>query len=243
MPEGPSILIAREAMLDFVGRKVIAAEGNAKLDKSLLRGQTLLAIRTWGKHLLICFPTFTLRVHFLMFGTYLINDRKKTPLRLSLQFKKGEINFYTAAIRMITGPLDQVYDFSADVLSDQWNPRKASAKLRKDPLRLVCDVLLDQEIFSGVGNIIKNEVLFRIRVHPESRVGQLPPAKKSALVREARNYSFDFLRWKREYVLKKHWLIYTKKTCPRDHHKVSRAHLGAGKRRTFYCNHCQLLYD
>ncbi|MER3465444.1 MAG: endonuclease, partial [Chitinophagaceae bacterium] len=39
---------------------------------------------------------------------------------------------------------------------------------------MVNDALLDQEIFSGVGNIIKNEVLYRIEVHPLSTIGALP---------------------------------------------------------------------
>ncbi len=242
MPEGPSILIAKEALLPFIGKKVTGTDGNAKIDKSILHKQTITDIKTWGKQLLICFPGFCLRIHFLMFGTYLINERKKTPLRLSLKFKKEEVNLYTCSVRVITGPLEELYDFSADVLNDQWNPRRAGQKLKADPDRSVCDVLLDQEIFSGVGNIIKNEVLFRIRVHPKSTVGKLPPRQRSALIREARNYSFDFLRWKREYDLKKHWLIYTKRTCPRDHHPVKKEYLGAGKRRTFFCDECQVLY-
>jgi formamidopyrimidine-DNA glycosylase len=82
-------------------------------------------------------------------------------------------------------------------MSEAWNPKKARKKLRAAPDMLACDALLDQDIFSGVGNIIKNEVLFRIRVHPLSTVGALPPAKLRALVEEARQYSFDFLAWKR----------------------------------------------
>jgi endonuclease-8 len=63
-------------------------------------------------------------------------------------------------------------------------PAQALKKLRAAPDMLVCDALLDQEIFSGVGNIIKNEVLFRIRVHPLSRVGALPAAKQRELVEQ-----------------------------------------------------------
>ncbi len=44
-------------------------------------------------------------------------------------------------------------------------------------------------MFAGVGNIIKNEVLFRIRVHPCSKVGALPPAKLPKMVEEARIYN------------------------------------------------------
>jgi len=79
----------------------------------------------------------------------------------------------------------------ADVMNDKWDPRKARIKLKELPDMLVCDALLNQEIFAGVGNIIKNEVLFRIRVHPESKVGALPSRKLGEMIKEARNYSFD----------------------------------------------------
>jgi endonuclease VIII len=98
MPEDPSILLVRETLLPFVGKKVIAVHGNTKIEKARLVNQKILDIKTWGKHLLICFDHFTLKIHFMMFGTYLINKRKSTPLRLSMQFKKEEINFYTCSI-------------------------------------------------------------------------------------------------------------------------------------------------
>ena len=53
--------------------------------------------------------------------------------------------------------------------------RMADYVLKLQPDTLVCDALLDQDLFAGVGNIIKNEVLFRTRVHPESTIGDLPP--------------------------------------------------------------------
>lgn len=178
-----------------------------------------------------------------MFGTYLINQKKSTPLRLSLQFRKGEINFYTCSVKILDGDLNEIYDFSTDVLSDTWNPRKAGLKLKKIPAVNVCDALLDQHIFAGVGNIIKNEVLFRIRVHPKSLVGKLPAKIRQQMIRESRNYSLDFLHWKKEFTLKKHWLVYTKKTCPRDHSMISREHIGITNRRTFFCETCQMRYD
>lgn len=39
---------------------------------------------------------------------------------------------------------------------------------------VACDALLNQDLFAGSGNIIKNEVLFRIGVHPWSTLGALP---------------------------------------------------------------------
>ena len=104
----------------------------------------------------------------MLFGSYRINERRPTVPRLSLQFKNDEINFYACSLKYIEGNLDEAYDWQADVMADAWNPRAARRKLKLQPTMLVCDALLDQSIFAGVGNIIKNEVLFRIRVHPKA---------------------------------------------------------------------------
>jgi endonuclease-8 len=111
------------------------------------------------------------------------------------------------------------------------------------PDMLVCDALLDQDVFAGVGNIIKNEVLYRIRVHPCSTVGALPAAKLRQMVEEARRYSFQLLEWKRAFVLRKHWLVHNKGVCPRCEIKLHRAYLGIRDRRTFFCERCQIRYS
>jgi len=243
MPEGPSILILREAAARFRGKTVRKASGNSKLDLARMEARRIMSIRSWGKHFLIEFRSFSLRVHLMMFGSYRIDERKPaaTP-RLSLVFDDGELNFYTCSLKYIEEPLDEAYDWSGDVLSATWDPAKARRKLKAQPEALVCDVLLDQNVFAGVGNIIKNEVLFRIRVHPESRIGELPPRKLGDLIREARQYSFDFLAWKKAFVLKKHWLVHNKKTCPACDGLLTRAYLGKTQRRSFFCERCQVRY-
>jgi endonuclease VIII len=243
VPEGPSLVILKEEARAFARKKVVRASGVAAIPMKRITGRRVIALRTWGKHFLIQFDGFTLRIHFLLFGSYLIDARKpdRTP-KLRLQFANGEINFYACAIRLIEGNLDEAYDWSADVMSDLWDARSARKKLRSTPDLLACDALLDQNIFSGVGNIIKNEVLFRLRVHPLSQVGALPAAKLRALVEQARQYSFEFLEWKKAGVLKRHWLAHTKKMCPRCHIPLNLAELGVTRRRTFFCNNCQVLY-
>jgi len=243
MPEGPSIVIAKQEMMHFIGKKVIAVSGNSKTDKERVLNKKLLDIKTWGKHLLFCFDDFSIRIHFMMFGTYRVNSKKDTPPRLSMKFKKGEINLYTCAVKVIDEPLDEIYDWSADVMSESWDQRAAKKKLKAMPEKFVTDALLDQSVFSGVGNIIKNEVLYRIKVHPKNTIADLPPGKLTKLVSEARNYSFDFLKWKKEYTLRKHWLAHTKKTCIRDGDKIVKEYLGRSNRRTFFCNTCQILFS
>jgi endonuclease-8 len=162
--------------------------------------------------------------------------------RLRLEFDNGEINFYACSLKYLEGRLDDHYDWSADVLEAAWSPRKARAKLLADPGRMVCDALLDQEIFAGVGNIIKNEVLYRIGVQPASTVGGLPGPKLARMIKEARLYSFDFLEWKKQFVLKKHWLVHTRRTCPQCTSPILKQYLGTTNRRTFFCEHCQVRY-
>jgi endonuclease-8 len=208
-----------------------------------LEGQRIKEFKTWGKHFLIVLGDVTLRIHFLMFGSYRINERKETAPRLQLEFADGqEIGFYTTAVRALHEEPDSIYDWSSDVMSDRWDSGNARRKLKKAPDMNVGDALLDQDIFTGVGNIIKNEVLFRIRVHPESLVGGLPPRKLTELVHQARLYSFDFYEWKKIFQLKKHWLIHTKSKCPRCNIPSLKKHTGLKKRRSFFCENCQALY-
>ncbi len=242
MPEGPSIVILKELTTQFEGRKVLAVSGNSKVDIERALNQKIIAIKSWGKHFLICFKTFTIRIHFMLFGSYRINEEKDTPARLSLKFTNGSLNFYACSVKIIDEPLDEVYDWSADVMSDKWDANAAKKKLKVKPEMLACDALLDQNIFSGSGNIIKNEVLFRTKLHPLNEIGNIPAKKLGELIKEVRNYSFDFLKWKKEFTLKKHWLAHTKKTCPRCKIPLIKDYLGKTNRRTFYCTNCQVLH-
>jgi endonuclease-8 len=243
MPEGPSIVILKEEASIFKGKKVISAKGNTKADLSLLPGQKVIDFKSWGKQFLICFDQFTIRVHLLMFGSYRINEKKINPPRLALKFSKGSLNFYNCSVKIIEGDINEQYDWSADVMNRKWNPGKARRKLKAQPSLLACDALLDQNIFAGSGNIFKNEVLFRIKVHPLCKIGKLPPKKLTELITETRNYAFDFLKWKKKFVLKKHWLAHTRKICPRCNIPFVKKHLGKTNRRSFFCTNCQVLYD
>ncbi|MEP6513842.1 MAG: DNA-formamidopyrimidine glycosylase family protein, partial [Parafilimonas sp.] len=177
MPEGPSILILKEQVQSFKGKKILKISGNTKTNKHLLVNKTITDFKSWGKHFLICTPKINVRIHFMLFGSYSINEQTKANPRLGLKFKNGSLYFYACSVKMIDEDLNDVYDWSADVLNDSWNATAARKKLNSKPETLVCDALLDQQIFSGVGNIIKNEVLYRIKMHPESLLGKLPSRK------------------------------------------------------------------
>ncbi|PZU83615.1 MAG: endonuclease [Chryseobacterium sp.] len=239
MPEGPSIVLMKEDLNKFVGEKVTAVVGNAKLV-----GKILKEIRLYGKQTYLIFDEINVRIHLLMFGSYEIDKQTKpdSNLRLGLSFKNGKALFYTCSIKLLPNDFLKTIDWEADVMSNQWNPEKAKLKLKSNPEMMACDALMNQDIFSGVGNIIKNEVLFRIAVQPESQVGNLSSKKLDELIMEARNYSFDFLKWKMENTLKRHWKAHHQKNCPKCGKSLTSKITGKSKRRSFYCETDQKLY-
>ncbi|PWS29136.1 endonuclease [Pedobacter yonginense] len=245
MPEGPSIVILKELIDDLPLHKpeIIEVSGNVKtIAKDRLLHQKVQEFRTLGKHFLICFNDFTIQIHLMLFGTYLINDTKKTPLKLGLTFKKDQINFYTCKVDLLEGNAKDLYDWSIDIMSDQWDDKQAIKTLKENPESHICDILLDQHIFAGVGNIIKNEALYRAKIHPLSKIKDLPLAKIKLLIKAVVAYSFDFLKWRKEGTLIKHWEVYNQKTCPKGH-PIEKKELGKTHRQTYYCSNCQKKYS
>lgn len=244
MPEGPSILILKEKLLQFKGKKVLDANGYAKgFDAEMLIGKTLKDIKTWGKHTLLVFPKFAVRVHLMLFGSYYINDRPKKNASLHMQFSNGEINFSISSIKLIEEPLDEVYDWSADILGKAWDTEKTIAKLKAKPKMMICDALLDQKIFAGSGNIIKNESLFRAHLHPESIIGEIPDKKLYELIDEVLKFSIDFLNWRKKGVLTRNLQAHEKDICPRNLIPFHKKDTGKTKRHSYYCEKCQELFD
>lgn len=242
MPEGPSIVILCEELKTFESQKLISVSGNTKIDLQRLKNQKVVGFKSWGKHFLICFKDFYLRIHFLMFGTYRINEKRDFASRLSLIFKSGEVNFYSCSVKLMEGNVYDHYDWETDVMSDHWNEKRAITNVKKLKKTMACDAILNQDIFSGAGNIIKNEVLWRVKIHPESLVEHLPPKKLKDMVKDTRDYTLLFYEWKKAYVLRQHWQIYKKKECPRCKIPLVRTYAGKTDRLTFYCENCQKLY-
>ena len=117
----------------FVGQHIVAAEGNTtEIDAAEMVGQPILSLRAWGKHFIIELPTMALRIHFLLFGSYAIDAHKEgRAKRLGFSVEDGgEINFYACSVKEIDPNLDAVYDWTASIMSDTWNPAAALKKLR-----------------------------------------------------------------------------------------------------------------
>ena len=59
---------------------------------------------------------------------------------------------------------------SLDVCSPKFSFSRSKEAVRSQRSRMLCDVLLDQAVMPGVGNIIKNEALFDSGLHPAVKV-------------------------------------------------------------------------
>ena len=247
--EGPSLFLAAEQLQPFARRRIQRVTGNSKIGIERLAGLRVKQIFAWGKHLVFQFDTFALRVHFMLWGTFAATVRGRSvtgdyrrsgPPRLVLEFPNGEITIWAASVRFVEdADAKAAYDFAADVMSDDWDARAALAKVRTFPRAEIADVLLDQAIFAGVGNIIKNEVLFRTRVSPFAKVADISDRKLRAIIADARTFSFRFLELRRVFSLRKNLEVYRRSVCPRCGGKIERRVHGQRARRSFFCRKCQ----
>ena len=109
MPDGPSIVILREETQRFAGATVERIAGNTKEPVAAFEGEKITAIKSWGKHYLLLFGDQAIRIHFLLFGSYRIDEPKASPARLSLFTDMGELHFYACSVRILKD-VNQVYD-------------------------------------------------------------------------------------------------------------------------------------
>jgi endonuclease-8 len=247
--EGPSLYLAAKQLKPFKGKTVLSVSGNSKIEKERILKKEVKSIFSWGKHLIIQFDEFALRTHFLLFGAFeaTINDsvltgdykRSYTP-RLQLNFENGDIKLFNCSVKFLeTKNAKASYDFTIDIMSPKWSSDKAFDVTSSKPNAEIADILLDQEIFAGVGNIIKNEVLWRVHIHPETKVNDIPPSKLTELIAETKKFSLLFYKWRKVFLLRKHLDIYQKSICPRCGAKVKREKTGKRKRISYFCPVCQ----
>lgn len=247
--EGPSLYLASGQLASFRGERVKVVSGNTKIGKERLLGKSVLDIFSWGKHLVFQFDSFAIRTHFLLFGTYeatingtaVTGDYKRAYVpRLEMQFDNGDIKMFNCSIKFLEEKnVKSIYDFSVDVMSDKWDAKKALRSVLSWPEEEIADVLLDQEIFSGVGNIIKNEVLSIAKINPRRKVKEVPKKKVEEIAETTYSFSWQFFEWRKKFVLTKNLKIHRKGACPHCGGKVTHEVIGKRKRISHYCPICQ----
>ncbi|AGA90371.1 formamidopyrimidine-DNA glycosylase [Thioflavicoccus mobilis 8321] len=260
MPEGDTIhKLATFLGPRLVGRTIAAGVVRTAPVQSLA-GRRVEAVRALGKHLLIALDDGTLlRSHLGMWGAwhrYGPDERWRRPaceaaieLRIDdavyVCFKPKEVErlrdhglrHRQLAVRLGPDLIAGEADYATIV-------RRAREILT--PAKPLVDLLLDQRVAAGIGNVYKCEVLFLERRHPLSTLGGLDDAALTSLYRRARALLRDNLGGGPRVTRRSDddasglWVYRRRgRPCHVCATAIDYARLGADHRATYWCPRCQ----
>ena len=198
MPEGDTIFRTATTLRRWLGgREVTRAESRADAPRlERLVGATLDEVEAQAKHLLMRFSNgLTLHTHMQMTGSWHVyreGERWKKPHRQAKvvlgSAERLAVCFNAPVVELLATREEQVHralsSLGPDVLKppvDLGEVRRRAA--RRGPATTVGELLLDQRVLSGVGNLYRSEVLFLHGVHPWTPFSALPGAGWDALVK------------------------------------------------------------
>jgi len=205
-----------------------------------------------GKNIIFFFDNLAIRVHLMMFGAihiYQLDEPLLKPekrVRLMIKGKVKRLVVYNAPIvefdrkESILEKLRK--ELGPDPLSDEWNRKKAIENLRKFPEERIGVILLNQSVIAGIGNILRNEILFRAGVHPERAVKDLSDEEIGRIVQITEDLMKNFLKLKMERKgIRDLLLVYNKYRgfCKNCGNLIKFYRQQPINRKTFVCENCQ----
>lgn len=254
MPEGDMIRRAALALVPLVGETLERATTQG-LERDLA-GRTVTAVHAHGKHLLIDLDDATqLRTHLGMNGRVRLLARADGEARLArmspgratlVLVTRAHVALWTQAptveIAQRRAPMRglAVASLGPDVLADDFDPTVAAARAAEHPSRPIADVLLDQRVAAGIGNIWKCESLFARGIDPTTPVGALAADELTALFAAARELMQARLESSARNA-RRPYAVYsrTNQPCPRCSTPIRLYRLGTPPRWTWSCPRCQ----
>jgi endonuclease-8 len=190
VPEGDTIYrAARTLDTALAGQVVTRFETGlaqlAQVDRDdPIAGRTVDKVEAAGKHLLIHLSGgLVLRTHMRMNGSWHIYrpgerwQRNPRAMRLRIDTSRWvavAFNVYVAEFVRETdlGRHAPLATLGPDLLGD-FDSARVLQSIRQQGSRPVHEVLLDQRVMAGIGNVYKSEILFLSAVHPDTRAGAL----------------------------------------------------------------------
>jgi endonuclease-8 len=184
MPEGHTLRkLAIDLTSAFGGSAVRASspQGRFAADAEAIDGAVVVGADSVGKHLFVEMAEERfVHVHLGLYGRFDVRTRvEEVPpavgavrLRLATAAPTSEGTSYAdlrGATRCELVGLTQrdevVARLGPDPLRPDADPARAWARISRSS-RPIGDLLMDQEVLAGVGNVYRAEVLFRHRIHP-----------------------------------------------------------------------------
>lgn len=197
MPEGDSIYRVAALLRPHLEGEVLTdvrVRGDALLPA--LVGQVVVGVESRGKHLLIRPEAGPLlRVHLGMRGNWRRFEpgstwrRSRASASLIVATAQDVFACFRASVEVLEGPFPErsrsLVALGPDLLGDEPDLARALDRARSDPRRQLHEVLLDQRVAAGIGNVYKSELLFLAGLDPTTPVGSLEPAELGALYQRA----------------------------------------------------------
>lgn len=255
MPEGDSIRRIADQLAPLVGQTLerVTTQGLVRD----LAGRTVTAVHAHGKHLLVDLDDGTqLRAHLGMNGRVRRYPRaegetaiaRTSPGRATLVLVTAQLVVMWLGARTIEvaarrAPMRglAVASLGPDVLADDFDPRDAAARALAHPQRMMSDVLLDQRIAAGIGNIWKSESLFARGIDPRTPAGALSLEEIAGVYAAARELMLGGLSPEARSAGRRDHAVYarTHRPCPRCAAAIQAYQLGDPPRWTWSCPRCQ----
>ncbi|MDQ1437885.1 MAG: endonuclease [Acidimicrobiaceae bacterium] len=200
MPEGDTIFRTARSLGQWLeGREITAARTTAAaVPAAKLVGQRVTGVEAKAKHLLIRFDSgVVLHTHMRMTGAwhvYRAGERWRKPAyQARVVLEAGErvaVCFNAPVVELLAKRGEEVHPaltrLGPDVLVDPLDLEEVRRRLAaRPPSMAIGEVLLDQQVVSGIGNIFRCEALFAERVDPWAPWPDLAPETIDALVTAA----------------------------------------------------------
>jgi len=203
MPEGDTIFrTARALGRALAGKPITGFRSTYPLltrfdDDTPLAGQFVERVESRGKWMLIHFSGGgTLATHMLMSGSWHIyrhGERWQQPYaNMRIMIENSE--FIAVGFRVPVAEMHTVQSLArhpriprpfSDVLSAEFDAGAAVRRLLEHGGEEIADVLLNQKVLAGVGNVFKSEICFSTGVHPFCKVSALSSDQVQALIAAA----------------------------------------------------------
>ena len=165
-----------------------------------LTAQTLDRVSSSGKHMLMHFSGgMVLRTHMRMNGSWHIYrpgepwQRPRRDMRIVLATADFvAVGFSIPVAEFIAGRNlarhEELRRLGPDLLADSFDAEEALRRIRARPGEAIGDVLLNQRVMAGIGNVYKSEVLFACRINPYTPVREIADQGLQCLVATARRF-------------------------------------------------------
>jgi endonuclease-8 len=191
MPEGDTIFLAAATLHRVFAGKVVTAFESVlpsltRVDATRpLAGRTIESVTSRGKHVLMSFSgDLVLHTHMRMNGSwhvYRTGERWRRPARdMRIVVATSDavaVGFNIPVAEFLTsGDLArhrQLQALGPDLLDPSFDRADAQTRIRNLADHAIADVLLNQRVIAGIGNVFKSEILFLAGIDPFTRVGEV----------------------------------------------------------------------